>query len=296
MRIEKETIPSKIRGKFRLRDEDATNPIAVGDKVSIRLNEDDTGLITAIHPRRNKLSRRAAGRRVGKEHVIVANVDAAFVMQSIRLPKPNAGFIDRFLVMAAYHELEAGIILNKIDLTQQEDKPFIDDFCEMYREAGYTVFLTSAKTGQGIEELKQQFRDKVTVLSGPSGVGKSTIMNACSPDLNLPIGEVSKKTRKGKHTTTHAALFPINNDSYVVDTPGIREYGLMDIVTEELAHYFPEFLSFLNECRFPNCVHDHEPDCAVKNAVDDNIIHPSRYRSYLNMLDSLNLGEKDVGR
>lgn len=289
-------IPAKVRGKFRLRTEDATNPVAVGDSVSIRLNADDTGLITEIHPRRNKLSRRAAGRRVGKEHVIVSNVDAAYVMQSVSLPSPNPGFVDRFLVMASYHDLEPGIILNKLDLIEDEEQQVVEEFTSLYKSLGYHIFPISAKTGEGMEALRAHLHKKISVIAGPSGVGKSTLLNALAPALELPTGQVSAKTKKGRHTTTHAALFPIDEHSYVADTPGIREYGLFDVEPEELAHYYPEFEAFLNQCKFPNCVHDHEPDCAVKSAVDQEEIHPVRYRNYLNILDSLYLGTKDVGR
>ncbi len=292
----KGVIPAKVRGKFRLLEADATNPVAVGDKVSIRINDDNTGLITEIHPRRNKLSRRAAGRRVGKEHVIVANVDAALVMQAVQLPKPNPGFVDRFLVMATYHELEPGIILNKADLSNTDDVEEIDAFVALYEELGYPTFLISAQTGEGLGALRDHLKDKVSVIAGPSGVGKSTLLNALAPTLDLPTGEVSMKTKKGRHTTTNAALFPIDNTTFLVDTPGIREYGLMDIEPDDLAHYYPEFEPYLNECRFPNCVHDHEPDCAVKEALDADKIHPLRYRNYLSILDSLYLGDRDVGR
>lgn len=296
VRTSEGVIPSKVRGKFRLREAEATNPVAVGDRVSLRVNEDNTGLITEIHPRRNKLSRRAAGRRVGKEHVIVANVDAALVMQSVHLPRLNPGFVDRFLVMATYHNLDPGIILNKIDLARPEDQEEMDAFIALYNGLGYPTFVISAQSGTGLDALRKHLQHKVSVIAGPSGVGKSTLLNVLSPTLDLPTGEVSMKTKKGRHTTTNAALFPIDEDTYLVDTPGIREYGLYDIVPEDLAHYYPEFEPYLHACRFPNCVHDHEPDCAVKDALDAGEIHPMRYRNYLSILDSLNLGDRDVGR
>ncbi len=289
-------IQAKIRGKFRLQEQAVTNPVAVGDRVSIRVNSDNTGLITEIYPRRNKLSRRAAGRRVGKEHIIVSNIDAALVMQSVKLPKPNPGFVDRFLVMAGNHELDASIILNKTDLSSPDERASSDAFISLYKELGYPTFLLSAKTGEGIEQLRDHLKSKVSVIAGPSGVGKSTLLNMLAPELDLPTREVSQKTKKGRHTTTSAALYPIGEDSYVADTPGIREYGLFGIKPEELFHFYPEFIPFLDKCRFPNCVHDHEPECAVKEAVEQKVIHPTRYRNYLSILDSLHLGERDVGR
>ena len=296
MRTGEGIIPAKVRGKFRLEHKDVTNPVAVGDHVSIRLNDDKTGLITQIHPRRNKLSRRAAGRRVGKEHVIVSNVDAAYIMQSVKLPKPNPGFVDRFLVMATYHDLEPGIILNKVDLMDEEDEHEIESFSSIYSELGFSVFQISAKTEAGLDKLKDHLSGKVSVVAGPSGVGKSTLLNVLAPELDLPTSEVSQKTKKGRHTTTNAALFPIDDTTYLVDTPGIREYGLLDINPEDLPHFYPEFEPYLNQCRFPNCVHDHEPGCVVKEAVDEGKISPVRFRNYLSILDSLYLGEKDVGR
>ncbi|MFK7846411.1 MAG: ribosome small subunit-dependent GTPase A [Rhodothermales bacterium] len=289
-------IPSKVRGKFRLKQKDATNPVAVGDRVSIRVAADNTGMITEIHPRRNKLTRRAAGRRIGTEHVIVSNIDAALIMQSVQLPKPSPGFVDRFLVMATYHELEASIILNKVDLETDAERAGIEEFTSLYDKLGYNIFLVSAKSGEGLEELRNYLKKKVSVIAGPSGAGKSTLLNVLAPELNLPTGEVSMKTKKGRHTTTNAALFPIDEDSYVADTPGIREYGLLGIEPEDLAHFYPEFEPYINKCKFPNCVHDHEPQCAVKDAVEQGEIHPIRFRNYLSILDSLYLGEKDVGR
>ena len=296
VRIQDRVVPSKMRGKFRLQEQVVTNPVAVGDHVTIRLNDDETGLITDILPRRNKLSRRAAGRKVGREHVIVANVDAAYVMQSVRMPRPNTGFIDRFLVMAAYHELDAGIIINKTDLMKAKDQLLIDELESIYREIDYPVFSVSAKNGDGLDALRGHLADKVSVVAGPSGVGKSTLLNVLAPELALTTAEVSEKTRKGRHTTTHAALYPITDNTFIADTPGIREYGLVDIEPEELAFYFFEFEPFIHDCHFPNCSHDHEPDCSVRDAVDSGVIRSQRYRSYLNILDSLRLGVLDVGR
>ncbi len=289
-------VKSKVRGKFRLEDQDLTNPVAVGDQVTIRLNPDDTGLITAIHERKNKLSRRAAGRRVGREQVIVANIDAVWIIQSVRLPRPNPGFIDRVLVTAEAHDIEANLVFNKIDLIRPKDSDKLDFLVALYTDLGYRVLLTSAKTGEGAEAFRDALTGQTSVVTGPSGVGKSTLLNAIEPGLDLRTGEVSAKTRKGRHTTTHAALFPLSDGGFVVDTPGIREFGVLDLEPWELSHHFPEFRPHLAHCRFPTCTHDHEPGCAVKEAYLNDEITEERYYSYLNILHSIHLGEKDVGR
>ncbi|HMB92800.1 MAG TPA: ribosome small subunit-dependent GTPase A [Rhodothermales bacterium] len=289
-------VPSKVRGKFRLEEQDLKNPVAVGDEVTIRINPDDTGLITEIHPRRSKLSRRAAGRRIGMEQIIVANIDAVWIVQSVRLPRPNPGFIDRVLVMAEAHELPAGIVFNKIDLVRKKDQENLAFLTNLYASFGYEVLLTSADTGEGVASFREHLIDQTSVVTGPSGVGKSTLLNAVEPDLGLRTGAVSEKTRKGKHTTTNAALFALSEGGFVVDTPGIREYGVINLEPWELSHYFPEFRPYLEHCRFPTCTHDHEPDCAVKEAFLEDEITEERYYSYLNILHSIHLGERDVGR
>jgi ribosome biogenesis GTPase len=294
VRVNNTIIPSRIRGKFRLAEQAATHPLAVGDRVSVHLNQDQTGVISEIHPRRNRLSRRAAGRRVGVEHVLAANLDAAWVIQSVRIPGPNAGFVDRFLVMAGQNGLPAGIVLNKIDLLDDHLRSDIESFVALYTGIGYPVLMTSAVSGEGLDRLREALAGQTVVLTGPSGAGKTTILNALAPELDLATGAVSERTNKGRHTTTFPSLHPLPEGGFVVDTPGIREYGLFDVTPAELSHLFVEFEPFLSECRFPNCTHDHEPDCAVRDAVDAGVISESRYRSYLNMLDSLS--GRDTGR
>ncbi|HET6569639.1 MAG TPA: ribosome small subunit-dependent GTPase A [Rhodothermales bacterium] len=296
VQTEEGLVPSKIRGKFRLAEDEATNPVAVGDNVTLRLNEDGTGLITGIHERRNRLSRRAAGRRVGIEHVIAANIDRAWLVQSIRQPKINTGLIDRFLVMAESNDIPPALVFNKTDLMKKADRGVVMELHDLYADLGYPLLMTSAVTLEGVDTLREWLAGNVNTFSGPSGVGKSSLLNAVEPGLKLATAEVSDKTNKGRHTTTFAALYPLSTGGYVVDTPGIREFGIVDLEPEELSYYFIEFRPYLPECRFPNCTHDHEPGCAVQAAVETGEISDIRYYSYLNILESLRLGERDVGR
>ncbi len=290
-------ISSKIRGKFRLQETNTTNPVAVGDHVLLRINEDDgTGYITEIRPRRNRLVRRAAGRRVGMEHVVVANVDAAWCIQSIRQPAVNTGFADRFIVMCELFHIPPGIVFNKSDLMTDEARDEVNSLEELYRELGYKVFRTSAKSGDGIGAFSSALQGKTNVVTGLSGVGKSTMLNTIDPSLDLRTGEVSVRTKKGRHTTASASLYALSGGGYVVDTPGMREFGVIELDPLEVGHYFVEFIPYLDECRFPNCTHDHEPGCAVMAAVDEGAVTETRYRSYLNILASVQAGEKDVGR
>jgi ribosome biogenesis GTPase len=293
VRVGDRTIPSRIRGKFRLTEEDVTNPVAVGDRVTIRLtDEDNTGLILDIHERRNKLSRRAAGHRTGQEHVMVANVDRAWIVQSVRLPPLNPAFVDRLLVAAAVYEIPVGLIINKIDLLTAEDRPSVLDFHGRYADLGYPVLTTSATERQGLDRLRSALSGQTNVVTGPSGTGKSSLLNALEPGLDVETSEVSTSTRKGTHTTTHAELHPLSFGGYLVDTPGIREFGVREVHPKDLAHFFPDLAPFVNECQFPDCTHDHEPGCAVKAALERDAIHSARYESYLRILHSLQEEEK----
>jgi len=283
-----EMIPSRVRGKFRLEEDDVTNPVAVGDRVTVRISDEDgTGLILDIHDRQNKLSRRAAGHRADREHVIVANVDRAWAVQSVRLPRLNTGFVDRFFVSADMHDIPAGLIINKADLMDADDAVTVMDVQNMYADLGYPVIVTSAMTGLGLERFRDALTDRVSVVAGPSGAGKSSLLNAIEPGLDVETGEVSRKTSKGTHTTTYAELHPLSFGGHLVDTPGIREFGIQRMHPADLAHFFFEFIPYLDACKFQDCTHDHEPGCAVKEAVDVGDIHRRRYNSYLNLLHSL---------
>jgi ribosome biogenesis GTPase len=298
-------VEARVRGKFRLQAQeiDETNPVAVGDRVVVRPEPDGTGLITEILPRHNQLSRRAAGRKAGREHVIVANVDAAWVVQSTFLPKFNPGFVDRFLVMAEAYHLDAGIVINKVDLLEGEDeaREVLDFWTNLYRSLGYPVLWTSAKDGTGVDSFRQALAGRTSAIAGPSGVGKSSLLNAVDPTLEIRTGDISERTRKGKHTTTFATLHELSlprtqsgGRGFVVDTPGLREFGIWDMTPQELAGYFVEMRPYIGHCRFPNCTHDHEPGCAVGEAVDAGEVSQERYAGYLAILGTLR--ETDVGR
>jgi ribosome biogenesis GTPase len=299
-----EAVRARIRGKFRLLAEefDETNPVAVGDRVVFRLDADGTGMITDIHQRVNKLSRRAAGRRVGREQVLVANVDAAWCVQSTFLPKFNAGFVDRFLVMAEAYDVVAGLVINKADLLDGHERAqeAIAFWKELYEGLGYPVLLTSVETGEGVGGFREALVGVTSVVSGPSGVGKSSLLNAVDPALDLRTGEISEKTQKGKHTTTFATLYPFGGGppegGFVVDTPGIREFGIWNMEPAELGGYFVEFQPYVPDCRLPSCTHDHEPGCAVLDAVDAGVISMERYASYTSILESVRAGDADTGR
>ena len=277
-------VEASSRGRLRLSRTDTTNPVAIGDRVSVTLTGETSAVIEEIHPRDNALCRRAAGRKKGMAQIIAANVDFAWIVASVVQPRINPGLIDRFLVMAEADKIPAGIIINKIDLANNESSIF--EWHDLYEGIGYPVLLTSAITGEGISGLRQSLKERVTLFTGMSGVGKSSLLNKIDKTLNLPTGEVSAKTNKGRHITTFSTAYPFQG-GYLIDTPGIREFGIVEVSAEELSHYFIEFRPFLDECRFPNCTHAHEPDCAVADALDAGEISGHRYASYLNILDSL---------
>ncbi len=296
-----ERVMARIRGRFRQENAVTTNPIAVGDQVEVLVDADGTGTIETILPRQTQFSRRAAGRRVGVEAIIAANVTRAWCVQSVALPPLNPGLVDRFLVTAARDEIPAGIVVNKIDLLDglgDDDEPVraYRWFTQLYQSLGYAVIATSTRDGRGLDALREALQDETSVVAGPSGVGKSSLLNALDPGLALRTGDISASTGKGKHTTTHAALHALPGGGYLVDTPGIREFGVTALEPHDLGHYFAEFVPLLPFCRFPTCTHDHEPGCAVQSAVENGAVDHSRYLSYLSILDGLRKGEKDVGR
>ncbi|MCW9707325.1 ribosome small subunit-dependent GTPase A [Fodinibius salsisoli] len=280
------TIKCRLPGRFRLEDHHLTNPIAVGDVVQFEINEDQSGSIEVIEDRENYLIRKSTHHQEGNQ-ILVANIDRAYVVQSLKKPRIKPGFLDRFLVTCEAYQVPVHIILNKLDLANESDQGTIDKFRNLYSSLGYKVLLTSIKNEAALEKLKQDLKDNTSVFIGPSGVGKTSLMNYIEPSINRKVGAISSYNEKGKHTTTFAKLLPLHFGGYLVDTPGIREFGLVNIEPWELSLFFPEMLEYRQQCKFNNCTHSHEPGCGVMQAFEEGYIHPDRYDSYLNILDSL---------
>ena len=279
-------VESRLPGRFRLDEKEVTNPIAVGDHVEISLNDDETGTIETIETRENYITRQATHGKRG-EQILVSNLDQACVVQSIKKPRLKEGFIDRLLVTCEAYEVKPVIIINKMDLAKQGGKDFANELQELYSGLGYTILQTSIEDEDSLEKLKDLLKDKTSAFIGPSGVGKTSLINAIDPNYALKTGEISDFSNKGKHTTTFARLIPLSFGGYIADTPGIREFGLVNIEPYELSLFFPEMLEPREHCKFHNCTHNHEPKCGVADAFENGEIAASRYQSYLNMLESL---------
>lgn len=277
----------KIKGRFRLKGIRTTNPVAVGDHVVITPTPDGTAYITDIHQRKNYIIRRASN--LSKEaHIIAANLDQAFLIVTLAHPATSTTFIDRFLSTAEAYRIPAVIVINKVDLlTEPDDRELLDAVTYLYTSIGYKVIHTSAKSGEGIEELRSALTGKITLLSGNSGVGKSTLINHIIPGLDLRTAEISETHQTGMHTTTFSEMFPLPGGGYIIDTPGVKGFGTIDYDKYEVAHFFPEIFRASKECRYGNCTHTHEPGCAVRQAIDDNFIAASRYASYLSILEDI---------
>jgi len=273
----------RLRGKLKLKDMKITNPVAVGDIVRFELEKEDQGIISEINERKNYLIRKST-RKTGHGHIIASNIDQAILIVSLIFPRTSIGFIDRYLVSAESFRIPARIIFNKADLLNEPLREFHDYLSEMYNELGYENILISAKDDSTLDSLNDWFSGKKTLISGHSGVGKSTILNRLKPGLELPIDEVSTFANKGKHTTTFATMIEMSSDTYIIDTPGIKELGLMDMESWEISHYFPEMRNMLNKCKYHNCLHINEPGCAIIEAVKDESISDTRYDSYISMV------------
>ena len=277
----------KIKGKFRLKGIRTTNPVAVGDHVEIAPQSDGTAYITAIEPRQNYIIRRASN--LSKEaHIIAANLDQACLVVTLTHPVTSTTFIDRFLSTAEAYRVPALIVINKTDLlTEPDDIELLDGVEYLYNSIGYRVIKTSTVTGEGIDTLRDALRDRISLLSGNSGVGKSTLINTLIPGLDLRTAEISDVHLTGMHTTTFSEMFALPGGGYIVDTPGVRGFGTIDYDKYEVAHYFPEIFRASKDCRYGNCTHTHEPGCAVLEAIENQEIAQSRYASYLSILDDL---------
>lgn len=278
-----ERINCRIRGKLRLKGVRSTNPVVVGDIVRCESDQNGEWVIYDIVPRRNYIIRRASN--LSKEsHIIAANIDRAMIVVTLIEPVTALEFVDRFLITCEAYKVPATILLAKIDLLADAPEA-VAQFHEIYNSAGYEVIDISATEGIGVDRVKAMLDGKVTLVSGNSGVGKSTLIGKIDPTLEIRTGEISESFHKGKHTTTFSTMYPIGNNGYIIDTPGIKGFGLIEIGDKELWHYFPEMIATAGECRFYNCTHTHEPGCAVVEAVKDGKISYSRYESYLKILD-----------
>ncbi|MCB9183297.1 MAG: ribosome small subunit-dependent GTPase A [Flavobacteriales bacterium] len=279
------------RGNLRIKGWKSTNPVAVGDQVTFEPQQgaEHPGTITDLHDRRNYLVRRSVNLSHHR-HVIAANLDQALLMVTVARPRTSYGFIDRFLVTAETYQVPAVVVVNKIDDLDEQEQEMLLDLVDTYQQAGYRVVMTSALQGRGVDEVKELLAGKTTLVSGHSGVGKSTLINAIDPELDLWTTEISESSSKGQHTTTYAEMFELKldaPDSFIIDTPGIKGFGLVDLDKEHIGDQFPEMFRLKGDCRFANCLHKGEPGCAVRAAVEQGEVPESRYRSYLDMLEGV---------
>lgn len=273
----------RIRGKFRLEGIRTTNPVAVGDIVEVEEGQDGD-VITRIEPRKNYIIRKSTN--LSKEsHILASNVDQALLIVTITHPVTSTVFIDRFLASAEAYNIPVVLVFNKLDLYDEEDRVMWGGLSAIYEKIGYPCYGVSTISGENIRQVKELLKNKVSVLSGLSGVGKSSLINRIEPGLALKTAGISDAHDSGKHTTTFAEMFPLSEGGYIIDTPGIRSFGTIDMKKEEISHYFPEIFAKAKECRFYNCTHTHEPGCAVLEAVEKDEISESRYVSYLSMME-----------
>ncbi len=281
----------KVKGNFRIRGIRTTNPVAIGDRVTFTpqevkgdIEQAHQGLITELDDRKNYIIRKSTN--LSKQsHIIAANIDRCFLIVTIKQPETPLQFIDRFLASAEAYNVPVTLVFNKIDLVTDEWKDYLDGVVNLYETIGYECRKISAKTGEGVEELRSELNGSTTLLSGNSGVGKSTLINMLYPHLSLKTSEISDAYETGKHTTTFSEMYEVDNKGYIIDTPGIKGFGTFNMKKEEVGHYFKEIFRYSADCRFSNCTHTHEPGCAVLDAVEHHYIAVSRYQSYLSMLE-----------
>ena len=277
-------VECKIKGNFRLKGIRSTNPVAVGDNVEIALNSEGTAFITHIEERRNYIIRKS--QNLSKQsHILAANVDQAFLIVTVNYPQTSTTFIDRFLASAEAYSVPVVLVFNKCDILSDDERHYQQSMIHLYETIGYECREVSAATGEGVDGLHELLKGKITLLSGNSGVGKSTLINQILPEANLRTAEISDAHNTGMHTTTFSEMLELPEGGYIIDTPGIKGFGTFNMEPEELTSYFPEIFHFSKGCKFSNCTHTHEPGCAVLKAIDDHYIAQSRYQSYLNMLE-----------
>ncbi|OFO83181.1 ribosome small subunit-dependent GTPase A [Prevotella sp. HMSC077E09] len=277
-------VECKIKGNFRLKGIRSTNPVAVGDHVEIALNQEGTAFITHIDERRNYIIRKS--QNLSKQsHIIAANVDQAFLIVTVNYPQTSTTFIDRFLASAEAYSVPVVLVFNKRDILSDDERHYQQSMVHLYETIGYECREISAATGEGIEGLHKLLKGKITLLSGNSGVGKSTLINQILPEANLRTAEISDAHNTGMHTTTFSEMLELPEGGYIIDTPGIKGFGTFDMEPEELTSYFREIFHFSKDCKFSNCTHTHEPGCAVLKALEEHYIAQSRYQSYLGMLE-----------
>ena len=287
---DRRVVECKVKGAFRLKGIRSTNPVVIGDRVGIEINQEGTAFITTITERRNYMIRRASN--LSKEsHILAANIDLAILVITINYPQTSTVFMDRFLATAEAYRIPVQFVFNKTDRYDTDELEYLDALIHLYTTIGYPCLKMSAVSGEGIEALKPILNGKITLFSGHSGVGKSTIINRLLPDVNLKTNVISEYHKKGMHTTTFSEMIPLSRGGYVIDTPGIKGFGTIEMEGAEVAHYFPEIFRFSSGCRFNNCTHRNEPGCAVQQALKDQYISESRYKSYLNILE-----DKDDGK
>jgi len=278
---------ARLKGKFKLKGPKTSNPITVGDKVLFSMEDEanQTVLIEEISPRQNYIIRKSV-HKTSHGQLLAANVDQAIFIFTYKFPKTSLGFLDRFLVTAEAFRIPVTIVFNKMDLLHEEEKDQVFEWAGLYQELGYGVLFTSIPLNQGISEFKEMFEGKVSLMAGHSGVGKSSLLNIVAPTLHIKTKEISDFAQKGVHTTTYSTMWELGPDTYLIDSPGINEFGVMEIEKEELAHYFPEMRALLGQCKFNNCLHLHEPHCVVQQAVKDGEIASSRYLSYFSIFEN----------
>ena len=278
---------ARLKGKFKLNGPKTSNPITVGDKVLFSMEDEanQTVVIEEISPRQNYIIRKSV-HKTSHGQLLAANVDQAIFIFTYKFPKTSLGFLDRFLVTAEAFRIPVTIVFNKMDLLNEEEKDQIFEWAGLYQELGYGVLFTSIPLNQGISEFKEMFEGKVSLMAGHSGVGKSSLLNIVAPTLHIKTKEISDFAQKGVHTTTYSTMWELGPDTYLIDSPGINEFAVMEIEKEELAHYFPEMRALLGQCKFNNCLHLHEPHCVVQQAVKDGEIASSRYLSYFSIFEN----------